>query len=59
MTSTEARQIEYDVVSDDLIIHLTRMLRSIAQDQDTDIQIICQTNLINRSRTILGVVGPE
>lgn len=54
MTASEAQQIEYDVISDDLRIHLTRVLRGTTKAHDADIHLINQNNMINRSRTIAG-----
>jgi hypothetical protein len=54
MTAAEAEKLELDVVSDDLRIHLTRMLRANVQDRNVDIQLIRLNNIVNRSRTIAG-----
>ncbi|MDD4102910.1 MAG: hypothetical protein PHU80_09830, partial [Kiritimatiellae bacterium] len=54
MTASEAQELVYDVVSDDLKIHLTRVLRGAIKACDVDIQMINQNNVINRSRTIAG-----
>ena len=54
MNSDESSQIEYDVVSDDLRIYLTRVLRNLIQDKDPEGSLIRQNRVINRSLTIAG-----
>jgi len=54
MSAQQADQIEYDVVSDELKIYLTRRLTNMLKASDGEIELIKMNNIINKSRTIAG-----
>jgi hypothetical protein len=55
MSADDAKQLEHEVISDELKIYLTRFLEEqIKKIDDSDTQLIKMNELVNKSRTIIG-----
>ena len=55
ITPEDAKKIELDIVSQELKVHLTRLLHQQIEADDSEIEILRQNSVINKSRNLLGL----
>jgi len=55
MSPEDSEKLEYEIISDDLIIYLTRVLQKSTEEAETsEERLIRQNRLVNKSRMLVG-----
>lgn len=55
LTPEDIHNLQFEVVSQELKVYLTRLLYQKIKDEDTEVEILRKNNTINKSRNLLGL----
>jgi len=55
IAAEDLKKLDIDIVSQDLKVYLTRLLHRQIESEDSEIEILRQNSVINKSRSILGL----